>query len=198
MTDIPYDSHEPEPFVHETNLSLTPTALKIMKFYRPGSKDMTLINTNIDFVMFFHPESNKFLQGSCASGHDDVDHFASLVVKKNKWSAKSISSPRGSHFGSPRKSIFAIDKSDGNENPENDEEDGEEEELGEEAADESNYLQLHPTGSTYDLPPPPLTLISDIRFPFFSPLVHPTPSNPVNLSAKSMFIFEYKVSLSEL
>ena len=112
VTDIPYDSHEPEPFVHETNLSLMPTALKVMKFYRPGSKDMTLINTNIDFVMFFHPESNKFLQGSCAGGRDDEDRFASMVVKRTiKRQRTAPTGPNSPGHSSMRKSVFNWDQS---------------------------------------------------------------------------------------
>jgi len=48
VTPTPYDENEPSPHVNELNMSLTPSALKVEKFYRPAEKDLTLMNANIE------------------------------------------------------------------------------------------------------------------------------------------------------
>ncbi|GMI08106.1 hypothetical protein TrVE_jg11753 [Triparma verrucosa] len=203
ITGVACDEHEDEPRVLEANLSLQPSGLKIMKFYRPSQKDMTLINTNIDYVSFFHPETSRFLQGSCAKVKDVDDDFAALVKQDTSLreantgadtplaaSSRRIS---GTFFGSPRGSIGG----EGEVGDEVESGDDDEEEDGEKGFNEKEFLMLDPSiREDTPLPTAKTSTGSQKRLPFFSPLIHPTPANPLNLSAKSMFIFEYKSRLT--
>jgi len=183
VTDKPCDQHEPLPHVHELNLSLVPSALKVTKFYRPASKDLTLINTNVDFVRFFHAETNRFLQGSCETRKvgekddfiDEVRATGNLKVNDDVANSRRRST---SFFrmssNNPAQSAAESAEFDDNDN--------------------SEYLNLGTPSETLSSSAASNGDQEDYC-PFFTNLTHKQPSNPLNLSAKSMFIFEYQTRL---
>ncbi|GMI18059.1 hypothetical protein TrLO_g4475 [Triparma laevis f. longispina] len=205
ISGVACDEHEDEPRVNEANLSLQPSGLKILKFYRPGERDMTLINTNIDYVSFFHPETSRYLQGSCAKGQDADENFAALVKHGNAGAnmTEGPGTPRsltrrvsGYTMFSGRGSV--VGENEHNDDTDSNYEDDDDDEDDDRGMNENTFLKLDPN-VTEDTPLPlesTTTSASHKNPPFFSPLMHPTPSNPLNLSAKSMFIFEYKSRLS--
>ena len=176
-------------------MSLVPSAFKVLKFYRPASKDLTLVNTNIDFVRFFHAETQTFLQGSCehrkvGERDDFIDHVkatGNLTASNGTSGEEGILRHRSSSFfnkPSPA-SIASATNAPASPVPEQ--------------REDSEYLNLGsprgPSPIEGGASPGRAGETTCEHCPFFTPLVNAQPNNPMNLSAKSMFIFEYHTRL---
>jgi len=73
ISPTPYDFESSKPYINEINLSQNASSLKIIKYVRDQpANPSTFCQTNLDFVRFFHPESESFLGASCNLNKDDV------------------------------------------------------------------------------------------------------------------------------